>query len=299
MPLLVCDDITLPESDTICRHLLALFPEGPSFVPASLAARARADLLARLHDMYITTIQGVLYKPNPPFGMYASRTDAIAELRKQLKILSDAADPAGPYLAGSELSIADAAIFPTMLFVWNMLPRFLPSGEVFSPETEFPTLAKWFSTIQDTEPVFARVAGEVQGGLDFWAKNGRWDAIHLAGKRDIAPATIFDKILAKEIPSDVVYEDSKVLVFKDINPKAPTHLLLIPKHREGLTQLREAAPDHAGVLGHLLVTAAKVAKEQELGDYRLVINDGKGAGQEVFHLHAHLLAGRDLTWPPG
>jgi len=71
----------------------------------------------------------------------------------------------------------------------------------------------------------------------------------------------------------------QVLVFKDIAPAAPTHLLLIPKRREGLTQLREATPDHAGVLGHLMVTAAKVAKEQALGDYRLVINDGTGAGQ--------------------
>jgi hypothetical protein len=85
MPLLVSDEITLPESDTICRYLLDRFGDtGPSFLPSSAAARAKSDLLCRLHDMYLTTIQGALYKATPPFGIFGSRLDALQELRKQV-----------------------------------------------------------------------------------------------------------------------------------------------------------------------------------------------------------------------
>ncbi|CEM07652.1 unnamed protein product [Vitrella brassicaformis CCMP3155] len=112
--------------------------------------------------------------------------------------------------------------------------------------------------------------------------------------------TIFDKIVSGEMPSHKVYEDERVLAFKDVNPKAPTHILIIPKNKDGLSQLRLAqAPQHVELLGHLMCAIAKIAHEQNLGDYRIVINDGPGAGQSVYHLHAHLLAGRPLGWPPG
>jgi glutathione S-transferase len=94
--------------------------------------------------------------------MFATRTDALAELRRQLAIMSETADPDGPFLAGPELSLADATVFPTMVFVWNMLPRFLPIGEAFAPEKEFPALARWYSRVQELEPAFKRVAEEVQ-----------------------------------------------------------------------------------------------------------------------------------------
>ena len=98
-----------------------------------------------------------------------------------------------------------------------------------------------------------------------------------------------------------MHEDDKCLAFRDINPVAPTHVLVIPKHREGLTQLRMADAEHKDILGHLLVVAAKVANA-EGGDgsgYRIVINDGIAAAQSVFHLHVHVIGGRDMTWPPG
>ena len=109
----------------------------------------------------------------------------------------------------------------------------------------------------------------------------------------------------------MVHEDDKCLAFRDINPVAPTHVLVIPKHREGLTQLRMADAEHKDILGHLLVVAAKVANAEgftaennsdEGGDgsgYRIVINDGIAAAQSVFHLHVHVIGGRDMTWPPG
>lgn len=304
MPLLVAGKMALPESDTICRYLLDRFGDSsPSFIPSTLEARTKSDLICRLHDMYLTTIQGVLYKATPPFGIYGSRLDALKELRKQLLILNDVADADGPYLAGKDISLADATVFPTLVFVAHMLPIYASSeGEEGAFDIKVvlgDKVAKWYLNMQQHDAVFKKVHQEIQTALNGWSDKGRWTTILHAGNKDTAPSTIFDKILAKEIPSDIVYEDDKVTVFKDINPQAPTHLLLIPKRREGLTQLRHASPDHASILGHMLTTVAKVASEHNLGDYRVVVNDGPKAGQEVFHLHMHVLAGRDMTWPPG
>jgi histidine triad (HIT) family protein len=110
--------------------------------------------------------------------------------------------------------------------------------------------------------------------------------------------TIFDKIVKGEIPSTKVFEDELVLAFKDINPAAPVHVLLIPKNRDGLDRLSHAEDRHKDLLGHMMVTVPKVAKAAGLSDYRLVINDGAGAGQTVFHLHMHILGGGGLKWPP-
>ena len=87
--------------------------------------------------------------------------------------------------------------------------------------------------------------------------------------------------------------------FRDINPVAPTHVLLIPKRRDGLAKLGDADAEHAGILGHLMVTAAAIAKQEGLDDFRLVANSGEGACQSVFHLHLHIIGGAKLTWPPG
>jgi histidine triad (HIT) family protein len=139
-------------------------------------------------------------------------------------------------------------------------------------------------------------------GLQTWDARGRWDTIHLAGVRDVADRTIFDKIIAREIPATVVFEDDKILAFKDINPAAPAHVLVIPKDRDGLTRLRNATPDHIEILGRLMLAAGEIAKDESLGfgnGARIVVNDGKEAGQEVFHLHVHVLGGRAFSWPPG
>ena len=110
---------------------------------------------------------------------------------------------------------------------------------------------------------------------------------------------LFCRIIAGEIPSDVIYQDERSIVFRDINPQAPAHLLVIP--REHLDSLDDASQKDEAMLGHLLRVAARVANEQGLSEsgYRTVINTGAGAGQSVFHLHVHVLGGRSLQWPPG
>ena len=113
----------------------------------------------------------------------------------------------------------------------------------------------------------------------------------------MADDTIFGKILRGEIPCDEVYSDEQCLAFRDIAPQAPVHVLVIP--REPIESLRSAGTDHQALLGHLLLVAAKVAKQEGLEDFRTVINSGAGAGQTVFHLHVHVIGGRPLEWPPG
>lgn len=108
---------------------------------------------------------------------------------------------------------------------------------------------------------------------------------------------IFCKIAKKEIKSELVYEDGQCVAFKDTNPQAPTHVLIVPlRHIEKAADTTIA--DEA-LLGHLAGAAREVAKKLKLGDYRLVLNNGSGAGQSVWHLHLHLLAGRPFSWPPG
>ena len=110
--------------------------------------------------------------------------------------------------------------------------------------------------------------------------------------------TIFGKIIRKEIPSDIVYEDDLCLAFKDINPQAPVHVLVIPK--KPIPQVSKAEQDDKALLGHLLLTAQTVAKQLNLDDgFRIVINDGPKGGQEVYHIHLHIMGGRQMKWPPG
>ncbi len=110
--------------------------------------------------------------------------------------------------------------------------------------------------------------------------------------------TIFERICAKEIPAHIVYEDDQVVAFRDINPQAPVHVLLVP--RRPIPRLGDATTADAILLGHLLLKAAEVAKQLGLAHgYRLVINNGRDAGESVPHLHCHLLGGRAMDWPPG
>lgn len=110
---------------------------------------------------------------------------------------------------------------------------------------------------------------------------------------------IFCKIVSGEIPAAKIFEDDRAVVFRDINPQAPTHALVIP--RQHVASLSEASETDEALLGHLLLVAARVARDEGLAasGYRTVINTGAEAGQTVFHLHVHLLGGRSLTWPPG
>jgi histidine triad (HIT) family protein len=110
--------------------------------------------------------------------------------------------------------------------------------------------------------------------------------------------TLFSKIIRREIPADIVYEDDLAIAFRDIQPQAPVHILVIPK--KPIIRLADADPEDQALLGHLLLTVQRVAAQEGLTKgYRTVINTGEDGGQTVYHLHIHLLGGRALAWPPG
>jgi len=109
--------------------------------------------------------------------------------------------------------------------------------------------------------------------------------------------TLFQKIADGEIPADVVYEDDRAVAFRDVAPQAPTHVLVIPRKPIPRADAVEEADE--ALVGHLFTVARKVAEAEGLSNYRLVVNNGEGAGQTVFHLHVHLLGGRGFQWPPG
>jgi histidine triad (HIT) family protein len=111
--------------------------------------------------------------------------------------------------------------------------------------------------------------------------------------------TIFDKILDGSIPSTKVHEDDLCLAFRDISPAGPTHVVLIPKIRDGLTQLSLARSDQKGILGHLMYTASQIGKAECPDGFRVVVNDGVEGAQSVYHLHLHVIGGRQMNWPPG
>ena len=121
---------------------------------------------------------------------------------------------------------------------------------------------------------------------------------HPGTNGEVMSDTIFQKIIDREIPAEIVYEDDVCLAFNDISPQAPVHVLVIPK--KPIDKLVNAGEDDKELLGHLMLAANKVAEQLGVADaFRLIVNNGAGAGQSVFHLHLHVLAGRSLSWPPG
>lgn len=306
IPALVCRDETLcvPESDTIARFLGGKYNNRPGTkgdfgpAPGSILA-VKADRICRHHDIYLASIQGCLYKATPRdqgFAKCGTRGRALDEFVLQLDILETLIDDdnPGPYLLGPEPTHADVALFPTLVFAERMLPKF------DKPFQLGPKLAAWWKYMTSgADPVAAKVHGEILSGLDAWDARDRWGSVLGAGLRDNSPGTIFDKIVAGDIPAEVVYEDNYCLAFKDINPVAPVHILLIPKERSGLTQLQHASDDHIFILGHLMSKVGHVARLAHLDSYRVVVNDGAAALQSVFHLHLHIIGGRELAWPPG
>lgn len=115
----------------------------------------------------------------------------------------------------------------------------------------------------------------------------------------MAHETVFSKIIRREIPADIVYEDEQTLAFRDVSPQAPTHILVIPK--EPLVSVADAEEKHAALLGHLMIVAGQIAHSEGMLEdgFRLVVNAGRDGGQTVPHLHVHILGGRPLSWPPG
>ncbi len=108
---------------------------------------------------------------------------------------------------------------------------------------------------------------------------------------------LFCKIARKEIPAKIVHGDETCVAFRDINPQAPTHILIVP--RRHLEKVVDLSADDETMVGHLFTVAKELAAKERLSDYRLVVNNGSGAGQSVWHLHLHLLGGRNFSWPPG
>ena len=114
----------------------------------------------------------------------------------------------------------------------------------------------------------------------------------------MAEKTLFQKIADREIPADLVFEDDRCIAFRDINPQAPTHILIVP--RKPIPTLDDLAEEDEALVGHLFLVAKQIAKQEGLDNgYRTVFNCGEEAGQTVFHIHLHLLGGRTLSWPPG
>ncbi len=111
--------------------------------------------------------------------------------------------------------------------------------------------------------------------------------------------TIFSKIIRKEIPATVVYEDDQVLAFRDISPQAPTHILVIP--RKEIATTNDIAEEDEPLVGHMVRVAAKIARDEGIAEdgYRLLFNCNRNGGQEVYHIHLHVLGGRKMSWPPG
>mmetsp|Transcript_31276 Transcript_31276/g.71888 ORF Transcript_31276/g.71888 Transcript_31276/m.71888 type:complete len:395 (-) Transcript_31276:172-1356(-) len=295
----------IPESDTICRFLCATFAgRGPQLIPTDPLEAARSDRICRLHDVYLGAVQSAMYKvagsggPQtfPPFGPFGSREAALGELVSQLRVLESYMDEHGPYIVGKTPTLADCTIWPSAIFWARILPKFeiVDSGSLFGPR-----LTRWMAHMAVDE-VGAKILADISSGLDEWEAKDRWALILGAGTRDGADATLFDKILEGKIPATVVYEDALCLAFRDISPVAPTHVILIPKRRDGLTQLQFATAEHKQVLGHMLAVAVPaIAAKEGLNSYRLVVNDGAEACQSVFHLHMHIIGGKKLSWPPG
>ncbi len=114
----------------------------------------------------------------------------------------------------------------------------------------------------------------------------------------MAEKTLFERIIAREIPATIIYEDDRCIAFNDTNPQAPFHALVVPT--KAIPKVSDAEVADESLLGHLLIVAAQVAREAGYGEaFRMAINNGAGAGQSVFHVHVHVLAGRPLSWPPG
>ncbi|XP_040396235.1 histidine triad nucleotide-binding protein 2, mitochondrial [Cygnus olor] len=144
----------------------------------------------------------------------------------------------------------------------------------------------------------AWVAGARLGQRPRSGQDGEVGKAQRAAAGAVREPTIFSRIIARTVPATILYEDDECLAFRDVAPQAPVHFLVIPKRP--IPRLSCVEPQDAQLLGHLMVVAARTAKAEGLEDgYRLVINDGKHGAQSVYHLHLHVLGGRQMGWPPG
>jgi hypothetical protein len=187
MPLLVAGSSgwAIPESDTICRYLLDKHPGGPSFVPPTPEQRSLCEQIVRTHDVYLTCLQGAMYKaPGTPYSVYGQdRMAALSEFRRQLTGIDAAVTafearfphlPRGPFLCGDTISLADATLYPTAVFAKYMLPQFFQWKE---SDVLGPRLTQWYHHLSDHVPVAQRIQAEILAPLEAWKANGRWNPI--------------------------------------------------------------------------------------------------------------------------
>eukprot|EP01031_Cornospumella_fuschlensis_P050843 gene50843-62186_t len=186
MPLLLTADTKLPivESDTISRYILDKYPGHPSFIPQNIMLRTLSNQVSRLHDVYLSPVQGCMYKP---YGyIYSSfgtdRKGALNEFRKQLGVIESTISRfyslypnlAGNYLCGHEISLADATLFPTMVFCYRMLPKYFTLAE---HDFSGPTLRTWWRFMNEHESCAQEVRTEIEGAIDNWVESGRFEPI--------------------------------------------------------------------------------------------------------------------------
>ena len=175
MPLLVtADGLALPESEVISQYICHAFAEnsGPELIPEDPETRAICALATRIHDLYVVPIQGCMYRAGYDVK---TRADQLAEVAKQLDVIEGVMNlrTDGPFVGGREPSTADAALFPTYVFIEYILPKHFGWKDVWAGR---PTTAKWFEAMK-LDTCGARVYGEVRGGLEAWEENGRWDTV--------------------------------------------------------------------------------------------------------------------------
>lgn len=188
--------------------------------------------------------------------------------------------------------------FLSHCFNWNQchISQFATTATTTTPITKTKTVV--FPWIVTTKNRFRTMSTDTNNDEVEKAKVAA-EAYESSDKDGAGPATVFDKLLSKEWNSDVVYEDDIAYAFRDIAPQAPVHILVIPKHRDGLVKLSKARENQKDILGHLMYVAQQIGKQECPNGFRIVINDGKDGAQSVYHLHLHILGGRQLAWPPG
>ncbi|KAL9181117.1 hypothetical protein ACHAXT_009922 [Thalassiosira profunda] len=179
-------------------------------------------------------------------------------------------------------------------------PRILGHAAAFAPlHARAPSLPRQSIPGGKLFSSFSGGSGSSNMADEVQAAKAAAEAYKSSDQDGAGPATAFDNILSGKWPSTKVHEDDVALAFRDIQPQAPVHIVVIPKIRDGLTKLSNARDDQKDVLGHLLWVAQKVGKEECPDGFRVVINDGEHGAQSVYHLHLHVLGGRQMGWPPG
>lgn len=160
-------------------------------------------------------------------------------------------------------------------------------------------LASKFFQFQQQHRAFRRTPSALKMSDEVEAAKKAAAEYEASDKDGAGPPTVFDKILSGEWDSKRVHDDELCYAFRDINPQAPTHILVIPKKRDGLVKLSTAREDQKDILGHMLYVAGQIGKRECPKGFRIVINDGEQGSQAVYHLHIHVVGGRQLQWPPG